>query len=454
MNTSLNWEIPTEMLAGETKETWDCCPEPFHDESFLSWFTRLAKVNCSDVRLLYQQLRNTSTIRNMKLELLEKELELIQTNKKKLNTLVEALLPFLTISFEKLDLISIPLTKSINQWDYLNNSTKFPRFCPHCLESDEIPYFRRSWFLNSSTICKIHHSLLLDSCPHCNAVIKIWNTDWDKNIINCYKCNREISQDVPVIFSINNMEFHKNFEIVLQKGVFNGEEIDKTHFFRQLWRLISHENSIINNLQEKNVKIPIELLFRAIMQGMKIFINNPEKISNACENKETITNTGRITIQDVLNNKENLPKELNLDKIKERIHIISPLLDKPVLTLDMIKEWAKTTEYSWRSIYRWMLSYREQGIKGIIPNYGSVGRKPKRFSPDFEIELKKIIDEYIFEKPDLTIKKVFEICLEKANKAELPKGSITYSLIRRRIISEREKFQNDNISNKTRINCL
>ncbi len=56
-----------------------------------------------------------------------------------------------------------------------------------------------------------------------------------------------------------------------------------------------------------------------------------------------------------------------------------------------------------------------------------------------------IIDEYIFDKPDLTIKKVFEMCLERANKAELPKGSITYSLIRRRIISERERFQNANI---------
>ena len=72
-------------------------------------------------------------------------------------------------------------------------------------------------------------------------------------------------------------------------------------------------------------------------------------------------------------------------------------------------------------------------------------REPKRFSPDFEIELKKIIDEYIFDKKDLTIKKIFELCLEKANKAELPKGSINYSLVRRRIISERENLKNDYI---------
>lgn len=42
-----------------------------------------------------------------------------------------------------------------------------PMYCPHCLSSDAVPYYRLAWRLGFITHCEVHHTLLKDRCPGC-----------------------------------------------------------------------------------------------------------------------------------------------------------------------------------------------------------------------------------------------------------------------------------------------
>jgi len=67
-----DWKLNKETSKIPENEKWDCCPRPYEDEAFLSWFTRLAKENYSDVDLLYHKFRETNYLRNMNQEKLDK----------------------------------------------------------------------------------------------------------------------------------------------------------------------------------------------------------------------------------------------------------------------------------------------------------------------------------------------------------------------------------------------
>lgn len=80
----------------------------------------------------------------------------------------------------------------------LENQIPIYRYCPACLRSDEIPYFRQSWRLASAYICPIHKLILRDSCHSCNHRIDLRNCshknsdfEYQKNIViyctNCFE---------------------------------------------------------------------------------------------------------------------------------------------------------------------------------------------------------------------------------------------------------------------------
>lgn len=47
------------------------------------------------------------------------------------------------------------------------NDANGPMYCPHCLSTDTVPYYRLAWRLGFNTHCEVHHTLLLDRCPNC-----------------------------------------------------------------------------------------------------------------------------------------------------------------------------------------------------------------------------------------------------------------------------------------------
>ena len=95
--TISSWIIPTAPYQEVKDEKWTFSPKPLENESFLSWFTRLAKENCSDIIPLYNHLTNASGKKKIRLESVEKDLARIQTSKSKMQGLLEILLPFLNL---------------------------------------------------------------------------------------------------------------------------------------------------------------------------------------------------------------------------------------------------------------------------------------------------------------------------------------------------------------------
>lgn len=91
------------------------------------------------------------------------------------------------------------------------------QFCPRCLESDSIPYYRRSWRLALCAICERHLCVMQENCPRCKATIAFYRHGIGRgkeispqNLRLCHMCGFDLSQapsfipNWPDIRSLNN----------------------------------------------------------------------------------------------------------------------------------------------------------------------------------------------------------------------------------------------------------
>ena len=65
--------------------------------------------------------------------------------------------------------------------------------CPACLREDRVPYLRLSWRLGFLTACPHHHRLLIDRCPDCGEPVQILRTMPGK-AIRCWKCGGDLAR--------------------------------------------------------------------------------------------------------------------------------------------------------------------------------------------------------------------------------------------------------------------
>ncbi|CAJ0713505.1 MULTISPECIES: TniQ family protein [Ralstonia] len=72
------------------------------------------------------------------------------------------------------------------------------QFCPYCLRSDPVPYFRLSWRVALQTFCERHQCLLLDRCPGCGACLFVQRVDSNwchaeiDGICHCHNCDFDL----------------------------------------------------------------------------------------------------------------------------------------------------------------------------------------------------------------------------------------------------------------------
>jgi len=73
------------------------------------------------------------------------------------------------------------------------------QFCPQCLCSDAIPYFRRKWRLSLSFACVAHGVLLMDACPKCGGAVSFHRGDFHRltlpdasSATTCQHCNADL----------------------------------------------------------------------------------------------------------------------------------------------------------------------------------------------------------------------------------------------------------------------
>jgi hypothetical protein len=72
------------------------------------------------------------------------------------------------------------------------------QFCPTCLRTDDIPYFRLRWRFSFVTVCDVHRVPLWDSCPVCHGELDLQSvTEMDPQgcgpgIVFCRKCGSDL----------------------------------------------------------------------------------------------------------------------------------------------------------------------------------------------------------------------------------------------------------------------
>ncbi len=177
---------------------WAERPIPKDDELLSSWLTRTAIENLTNLStLIFETVGkhpyNLDLDLHWEEELIELYVDKTGNSKKKLyemSLLKESEL--ITNFFEKENALKNVETLYFVSWrDRALNGLKF---CPACLKSDEIPYYRKDWRLTLVPICTIHDCLLENKCPQCNSPLAPYRLKWDSNMRRCFKCGADLSQ--------------------------------------------------------------------------------------------------------------------------------------------------------------------------------------------------------------------------------------------------------------------
>lgn len=85
----------------------------------------------------------------------------------------------------------------------INRFTIGMPFCPTCLDTDEIPYYRKHWHYAFHPICSIHQTPLRNECPHCNRPyshmqpVARREVDLTMPIRSCWSCSSNVGAITP-----------------------------------------------------------------------------------------------------------------------------------------------------------------------------------------------------------------------------------------------------------------
>lgn len=75
------------------------------------------------------------------------------------------------------------------------------QYCPLCLASDRVPYFRKQWRTAIATFCVLHNVMLCDRCPNCQAPVMFYRQEmgdrWatpEHSLSRCSTCSFDLSR--------------------------------------------------------------------------------------------------------------------------------------------------------------------------------------------------------------------------------------------------------------------
>lgn len=182
--------------AVRTDDLWPGRPKLLPDESFASWFTRIAAAN---------GLRPIEMLR------------ILQPggdrNPRDLDRFADAHLLHRLAEKTRVEGDGLEWT-TFARWagmvferdDGLNKLAWLPpagrqggrrcygqQVCPLCLSGDQQPYFRLTWRLSFVTVCPTHNCLLLDRCPSCGEPFNALRQE-DRRSPLCWGCGTDIRQ--------------------------------------------------------------------------------------------------------------------------------------------------------------------------------------------------------------------------------------------------------------------
>lgn len=184
---------------------WPAHPQPISDELLSSWMVRLAHANGCKVHTFYSmEFGRDRQIWNRDIDRLAPD------------WLVEGLAIRTKISKDRVINISLRSYDGVvyekhnaqgnTKWIlplgiyHRTRRRKGMQYCPVCLATDDIPYFRKHWRLAFYTECDIHGVLLRDACTKCMAPVIFHRTELGKrhlikplSISHCFNCGEHLA---------------------------------------------------------------------------------------------------------------------------------------------------------------------------------------------------------------------------------------------------------------------
>lgn len=96
------------------------------------------------------------------------------------------------------------------------------QYCPECLATDQVPYFRRAWRLAFVTTCLKHRQPLSDRCPGCSKPVNFHhNKGIREDLIHCNSCGANLSRirrPARAAVSADELRAQRHFQEVLRQG--------------------------------------------------------------------------------------------------------------------------------------------------------------------------------------------------------------------------------------------
>jgi hypothetical protein len=401
------------MYDHEKSEKWDFCPCSHEEESFISWFTRLAKSNCSDVGMLYLKLVGNihNSIKSLNKNEIDKHIYRLQSSKTFQDGLKKILSDFINIdSYSTPKLALENLSNSESNGKYLLTQQPTPKFCPYCLKMDEIPYYRHQWFYKFITYCDIHKCLLFERCPRCYSPIKFWQTQWDDSIITCFNCGSDITQDIDITHQIKS-DYQSVFYDIIKTKTYKGKKINPIKFFQDFWRVTQIVSLDPQIKEEENISI--DRLFTALNSAKKYVESDEKRLEtpyNCPYDGKQFSNEIDL---DLHINHEHNQKMINDPAIIERYQLIKPFIEKGITIKSQVIKLAAELNLPFHTAYKWVLEYKKHGIAGLAPKKRVKGKRSSRFSD----ETYQILENNIasFDEDEMSImdcwKKIVKECM-------------------------------------------
>jgi hypothetical protein len=184
-------------------------------------------------------------------------------------------------------------------------------YCPWCLQSDEVAFYRRTWRLAFVTVCTAHGTTLCDTCPHCTSAViphrvdigRSGATPRDRSFIRCWKCGFNLSSAVAAKCDDQLLVFTRKLETVVDSGFVHWDGNPSLHsmpYFaglRVLARFAAKE--------ERARQGPIETLILADRQAVLLSLARLQE--SWPSNFLTAVKQTRTTYSDIVGAREILP---------------------------------------------------------------------------------------------------------------------------------------------------
>lgn len=198
--------LKSEFNSGLSGNVLPIHPQPKEDEIFSSWLCRIAMSNGIKLHTLEVKIWDRTKqiwTRDIDRSIDEKTLGDVAhvCGTPKEHALQTALSSYEGILFQKLN--------SDGHSTWITPAGVFHRkrkrnsmhYCPLCLGTDEIPYFRKKWRLALSTFCDKHGVLLHDCCYQCKAPVSIHRQElgnrWSSKVESlslCVECGFDLKR--------------------------------------------------------------------------------------------------------------------------------------------------------------------------------------------------------------------------------------------------------------------